>query len=222
MRNPAGWIAAALVALLPLRAGALELLVPTPGSTLKETKVRVIGLAPDQQKVKIEFAGQATSLRVKDGKFFGTLSLGEGTHKLKITAGDKIVEVALTVDPKAAKGFFVYHDSVEENKCQACHEESGQNGLSRDSDVSSVCQRCHSRYDTKKHVHGPVAMGLCSACHNPHGSVNVSLLRMGIQDLCQDCHNEPITKAHSERSGGKSCVECHEPHGSDKPFQIKK
>lgn len=221
MRNPKGWIATALVVLLPLSAGAVELLVPTPGSTVKETKVRVIGLAPDQEKVKIEFSGQNVTLRVKEGNFFGSLSLAEGAHELKIKSGDKTLEIGLTVDPKAGKGSYVYHDSVEVNKCQACHDE-GAAQPTRDTDVSAICQRCHSRYDTKKHVHGPVAMGLCSACHDPHGSVNGSFLRMEVMDLCQDCHNEPITKAHSERSGGKPCLQCHNPHESDKPFQIKK
>ena len=57
----------------------------------------------------------------------------------------------------------------------------------------------------------------CSSCHNPHGSTNVRLLRVGnwINETCVSCHAEkrgPFLFEHA--AGRESCASCHDPHGS--------
>lgn len=57
----------------------------------------------------------------------------------------------------------------------------------------------------------------CSSCHDPHGSTNVRLLRVGnwINESCVSCHAEkrgPFLFEHA--AGRESCVSCHDPHGS--------
>jgi predicted CXXCH cytochrome family protein len=57
----------------------------------------------------------------------------------------------------------------------------------------------------------------CSSCHEPHGSTNVRLLRVGnwINESCVSCHTEkrgPFLFEHA--AGRESCITCHDPHGS--------
>jgi DmsE family decaheme c-type cytochrome len=57
----------------------------------------------------------------------------------------------------------------------------------------------------------------CSSCHEPHGSTNVRLLRVGnwINEACVSCHTEkrgPFLFEHA--AGRESCITCHDPHGS--------
>ena len=72
------------------------------------------------------------------------------------------------IDPKAKESPYIYHAEMEDGECMACHESSEP--IAYDTDLSTVCGRCHSADFSKRHVHGPVAMGMCSACHDPHGS----------------------------------------------------
>ena len=58
----------------------------------------------------------------------------------------------------------------------------------------------------------------CSSCHNPHGSANVRLLKIGttIDESCASCHAEkrgPYLWEHAPVAN--ACVTCHDPHGSN-------
>jgi DmsE family decaheme c-type cytochrome len=84
-----------------------------------------------------------------------------------------------------------------------------------------TCGTCHKAQVLKMNrlSHMPVREGKmeCSSCHNPHGSTNVRLLRVGnwINETCVSCHAEkrgPFLYEHS--AGRESCVSCHDPHGS--------
>ena len=86
-----------------------------------------------------------------------------------------------------------------------------------------------------------VAAGMCTACHDPHASDNVGLLKKDPAALCLDCHADVKNKPHlivGFSGGGHPlgdakkpnkvadplrsgklfyCVACHEPHRSDRP-----
>lgn len=201
--------------LLPAAALALELVAPAPDCVLRDGRVLVVGKAAKADKGKVDFDGKATSFRIKDGTFTVALDLGPGAHEVRFTAGDETLVTKWQVDPAAKAGFYTYHPSIKSAACKDCHDE-GTPLLNAAENVSAVCRRCHPAYDDK-FVHGPVAMGLCAACHNSHGAVTPHLLRMSTEDLCADCHNQPITEKHSKNEGGE-CLGCHNPHSSQKQF----
>jgi predicted CXXCH cytochrome family protein len=101
---------------------------------------------------------------------------------------------------------------------------------------------CHKSYLQKKHVHQPVALGVCKFCHK---SVNpkehsFKLFRTK-KELCGSCHQEQtrdlnlipsvaqlkakapqVAKGkylHKPLREGK-CVDCHNPHSSDYKFLL--
>jgi predicted CXXCH cytochrome family protein len=109
-------------------------------------------------------------------------------------------------------------------------------------EANAQCLTCHEKKHFEgKVVHGPVAAGLCLACHDPHASDHLGLLRKPPAEQCLDCHPEvskgPHVIAGFSRSGhplgenGKTkqtedplrpgrkfyCVSCHEPHSSELP-----
>jgi DmsE family decaheme c-type cytochrome len=85
-----------------------------------------------------------------------------------------------------------------------------------------LCVTCHQPQvlKTKRQSHMPVREGKleCGSCHNPHGTTNVKLLKVGnwINESCVSCHAEkrgPFLYEHA--AGRESCVSCHDPHGSN-------
>jgi DmsE family decaheme c-type cytochrome len=90
-----------------------------------------------------------------------------------------------------------------------------------------VCGTCH-RPQVQKQLrssHMPVREGkmTCTSCHNPHGSTNVRMLRVGnyINESCSSCHADkrgPFLWEHAPVR--ESCSTCHTPHGSNQRFLL--
>lgn len=108
--------------------------------------------------------------------------------------------------------------------CTSCHSahapRSGEALLVAATELE-LCGSCHRVQANKMRrvSHMPVLEGkmACSSCHDPHGAVNVRLLRAGhwINESCVSCHTEkrgPFLFEHA--AGRESCVSCHDPHGS--------
>ncbi len=104
---------------------------------------------------------------------------------------------------------------------------------------------------TARFLHGPVRQGECTPCHRAHASDHRALLRGDYPesiyvdytevryDLCFQCHDRRIISderttatdfrdgdrnlhhVHVNRSKGRACVICHEPHGSQHPRQMR-
>jgi DmsE family decaheme c-type cytochrome len=108
--------------------------------------------------------------------------------------------------------------------CTTCHSVHSWNSLEKQLKANSVirtCGTCHrdkvAKLDRSSHM--PVREGKleCSSCHNPHGSQNVRLLRVGntIAEACTSCHAEkrgPFLWEHAPVR--ENCATCHDPHGS--------
>jgi len=97
----------------------------------------------------------------------------------------------------------------------------------RKKSVSKLCLSCHKGAGslmTKRYVHKPVAMGLCTACHNPHTSKNKKLIGSELKDLCFKCHSEkrllPGAVVHKPVKDGQ-CLACHDAHSTDKKGLVK-
>jgi DmsE family decaheme c-type cytochrome len=108
--------------------------------------------------------------------------------------------------------------------CTSCHSvHSGKSPAFQLTAASQLelCGSCHKPQVMKmsRSSHMPVREGkmTCSTCHNPHGTTNVRLLKVGnwINESCATCHAEkrgPFLYEHA--AGRESCVSCHDPHGS--------
>jgi predicted CXXCH cytochrome family protein len=89
---------------------------------------------------------------------------------------------------------------------------------------SCVTAKCHVNIGKAKFVHGPVAVGECSTCHQllPDEKHKFKPDK-SIGDLCYSCHDPFEKKAimHSPVAKGE-CTGCHDPHHSDRKYQLKK
>jgi DmsE family decaheme c-type cytochrome len=108
--------------------------------------------------------------------------------------------------------------------CTTCHSQHAAKSevkLLKGSTQMETCGTCHrdkiAKLDRSGHM--PVREGKmeCSTCHNPHGSTNVRLLKIGdsIAETCTSCHADkrgPFLWEHAPARDG--CVTCHDPHGS--------
>ncbi|HVG54026.1 MAG TPA: DmsE family decaheme c-type cytochrome [Vicinamibacterales bacterium] len=106
--------------------------------------------------------------------------------------------------------------------CHSVHAAVAPEFLLRKTSELELCASCHRLQVTKvqRVSHMPLIEGkmTCSSCHNPHGSTNVRLLRVGnwINESCLYCHTEkrgPFLFEHA--AGRESCVSCHDPHGTN-------
>ena len=105
--------------------------------------------------------------------------------------------------------------------CHSVHSPVAEKAQLKATDQFALCGTCH-RVQTQKAQrtsHMPLREGKmqCSSCHNPHGSTNVKLLKVGnyINESCFACHAEkrgPFLWDHA--AGRESCSSCHDPHGS--------
>lgn len=199
-------------------ASALEIVSPSDGALLREGKVVFIGVARKAETGKLEYGGRTTSFRIKDGSFSLVVSLPAGEHRLTFNAGRESAAIKIKVDPKADKGAYRYHAEVSAEKCKACHDEDKP--FAKMDSAAEVCVRCH-KTEEKRYTHGPFAIGLCAECHNPHGSSLDKYLRLAVVELCNDCHNQPVSEKHRKNAGDDLCTDCHAPHASDKQFLLR-
>ena len=123
--------------------------------------------------------------------------------------------------------------------CLTCHSET----LTTDEDGSKL-QNIGKHLDKNPDWHGPILWGDCAACHNPHGSNNLRMLKKPFPRtfyekfdennyICFECHekekiqDEFTTTATNFRNGdknmhfvhvnkekGRSCRACHDFHGT--------
>jgi len=112
--------------------------------------------------------------------------------------------------------------------CTFCHDKSRQRVFSSQTylikPVPELCYECHADYTTStSYVHGPVAVGQCLLCHNPHRSRIEHLLKEPTPQLCYVCHNIDTVKlipAHLIKEQF-ACTDCHNAHTSSIKYLLK-
>ena len=107
--------------------------------------------------------------------------------------------------------------------CHSIHKPQSVTAQLRGVNQQQTCIGCHrdkvAKLDRSGHM--PVREGKmeCSSCHNPHGTTNVRLLKVGnsVNEACSSCHAEKRGPYLFEHAGitGESCATCHDPHGSN-------
>ena len=119
--------------------------------------------------------------------------------------------------PKVVETHWFLHKPFSEKKCSYCHLGDMGQRLQMER-VDELCKTCHEQFKVShQYVHGPVAIGQCLVCHNPHRTQYPHLtIRPGDQ-LCRYCHKTVKRTSAPEHYfiGEKVCYECHNPHFSD-------
>lgn len=122
-------------------------------------------------------------------------------------------------------------------RCLKCHQsEAKESQWSPDQplrftidnvrEISLLCYTCHPGVEKQVNlpfVHGPLGMGACSLCHDPHASKWPKLLENDATLLCANCHEmqDTLSQAfvHSVLKE-KGCIACHNPHASTHRLQL--
>lgn len=135
----------------------------------------------------------------------------------EIRGKDSLANIAIALPKlKQDKPEFYFHKPYEEEKCISCHQEGFSNRLLKP--LPELCYTCHQDFNSKyKVLHGPVASGYCTACHDHHmAKLDKLLLRPG-QDLCLSCHEsrQIFQNSKHEKIGSENCIDCHNPHGGE-------
>jgi len=106
--------------------------------------------------------------------------------------------------------------------CHSVHSPKSSLAQLKAASVVDTCVTCHKTEVAKlqRFGHMPLREGKmdCTACHNPHGSTNVRMLKVGnwINETCTSCHAEkrgPFLWDHAPVR--EACNTCHDPHGSN-------
>lgn len=119
-----------------------------------------------------------------------------------------------------------YQMAKDDKDCSFCHTEKDAKSGNLKMDMPDLCYQCHETKDTKTFIHGPVGAGACTACHDPHESQNLKLLRYSnVNQLCTSCHAD---KGHFLKNTKNihppvqdQCINCHDPHTENFKFQLK-
>ena len=78
--------------------------------------------------------------------------------------------------------------------CHSAHSPASHEYQLKTETQTTLCASCHRQQAAKmrRSSHMPITEGKmeCSSCHNPHGSTNVKLLRVGnwLNESCVSCH----------------------------------
>lgn len=146
----------------------------------------------------------------------------ETTSDVSINEKSENESNPVTGDSIRVEAYLSIHPAYKKKSCVECHNADYSHRLSQKQ--PDLCYRCHKKFqDSYNFLHGPVAAGLCTACHSPHRSKNEKLLKMPMRQSCQYCHHPgDINKnrAH-EKTSHISCLECHHPHGGDTQNLLK-
>jgi DmsE family decaheme c-type cytochrome len=106
--------------------------------------------------------------------------------------------------------------------CHSIHNPKSDKAQLKTASVIETCVVCHRTEVAKlqRSGHMPLREGKmdCASCHDPHGTTNVRMLRVGnwINETCVSCHAEkrgPFLWDHAPVR--EACNTCHDPHGSN-------
>jgi predicted CXXCH cytochrome family protein len=111
------------------------------------------------------------------------------------------------------------HYPYGEEECAMCHDERSLGNMVEPQ--PGLCYLCHEDLaQSYNYLHGPVAGGYCTACHDPHRSKNDHLLRLTGEPLCFYCHAKASVLSNEMHQDleGMLCLDCHNAHGGDDKF----
>ncbi len=179
---------------------------------------------------------QQTKYKVLTFFFTGVPSPGEERTVLEKKRKTPVIGTARRKREVRPVEFFA-HGPYAAKKCFFCHnsEESTEGSsfgigkakrritLGFTAPMKELCIECHTRKSPDSAaskdlwLHGPVAFGVCTICHDSHKSKYRFLLRVGPDETCIQCHPEESIMNKTEHDGSEGCISCHNPHfGKDR------
>ena len=208
-------------------------------------------LLPDDQRLELTYQQVQAEVILKNlGK--DTVFFHQGSklpescrdcHDLRATetitpAGLEKQTACVVCHPQVVDKGVWQHSTTINQQCLSCHQLSvdpWRIGLP-ELRIQEVCVSCHTSDRTwfsKKSIHGPLIVGGCTLCHNPHGENNRNQLwAEGSRDICIVCHSDKrdlVTERKNKRVPnvhgiifGAGCVACHDPHATDQDYMLLK
>jgi predicted CXXCH cytochrome family protein len=212
----------------------ITLLAPANNAVVDQLPVPMIGRVSDARlaEVTAEINGSRLVLSVHNSVFSTMLVLRDGINTIRITGTGVVPEVLNILYSPALPREMPYrlyraHGILARKNCLACHEEGARSYAISIPDAE-LCARCHEPRPAAKFIHGPVAIGSCTVCHDPHGQTNPALLVASGEALCFRCHTEEDALKHLmiPVAGGaflreKGCLSCHDPHQAERKFLLR-
>jgi len=134
---------------------------------------------------------------------------------------EKQAEVAKVEERKGLVQTSIYkeHGPYAAKQCGGCHDR-GSNRLIVPK--QELCFQCHTLDIRKKYIHGPLASGGCTVCHQPHGSSYAFLLVAEPKEFCLYCHaKEDISRNAVHGEMDAQCTMCHDAHGSNEQYLLR-
>jgi predicted CXXCH cytochrome family protein len=130
--------------------------------------------------------------------------------------------------PKGTEPAWVIHEPSK--VCANCHDMTKRPRWATPEFMKEplqLCYDCHpgSNYSgSVDYVHGPVAVGDCMRCHNPHRSKQKHLLKLPVPDVCHQCHEKTDIESIADHSVEllSECLKCHVGHSSSERGLLKK
>ena len=213
----------------------MEVIAPVDNSIVKRTPVPLIGIISDDlvKEVTLSINGVPLRLSVQNKAFSTLLTLQEGVNKLKIEARNaRTLNLTLLHSPDLPDDvtYKLYHSHgiLKKEDCRLCHTDEGTYSISIPDEV--LCAKCHETKNAEKYLHGPVAAGSCTVCHDPHGQTNRFFLVGENERLCFNCHTEQEVLLHFIDKSKENlkilktrgCNFCHNPHQSQMKYLLRK
>ncbi|MDW7774427.1 MAG: cytochrome c3 family protein [Desulfobulbaceae bacterium] len=192
----------------------------------------VTGVDLESVVIKGVDAGNKGIIPVEGGGFGTLVTLKNGANVIEVSGGNLSTKITVFLGdekskPKEFKRYYM-HSGMKQMDCKECHRfRRGQYDFTRNVPAASDCTtaKCHGNtMANKQFVHGPIGAGVCISCHNPHGSFRVQQLARDDRSMCMICHQdkeEDFNKKVVHAPVAEGCTVCHDPHQSDKRFQLK-
>lgn len=211
-----------------------RIIAPVDNSIIKNNPVPFIGLVSDDlvNEVTLFVNGGPIRLAVRNRTFSTLLTLQDGINNLKLEAKRaRTVSMTMLYSPTLPEDvtykLYYSHGILKKSDCRLCHSDESSNSIPVADKV--LCAKCHQAKNSQRYLHGPVAAGSCTVCHDPHGQTNQYFLIAQDEKLCFTCHSEKeillhfIDKsmANAEFFKAKGCGFCHDPHQSDRKYLLR-
>ena len=153
-------------------------------------------------------------------------SVPDSINRFQLMAPRAVSETCLTCHDRDNhtqwKGSMHDARNLSCTTCHSVHNPKSDKAQLKAVSITETCVACHTTEVNKQQRlgHMPVREGkmTCTTCHNPHGSTNTRMLRVGnwVNETCTGCHAEkrgPFLWDHAPVR--QACITCHDPHGSN-------
>ena len=206
----------------------IEIVSPRELAVVREEHLALIGRAfrLSGSDLTVRLNGSEFHLQVKEGEFSTWLRLQDGINRIEIAQEERVLWNGEFFHGESSLGNYKLtssgHRTENREQCQGCHQKRVESSTEVKGAATALCYGCHDRIDDKRYVHGPLAVGDCLVCHDPHRGYGAAHLRQQQALLCGNCHTARENSATAAcNAAGKGCVDCHDPHQSDTRYLLK-